>query len=117
MTDGLCVVYANLKPRKLADIMSEGMVMCASNPEHTSIEIMRPPAGAKVGERITLEGNPAGEMSQEIQAVMNPKKKVAEKVLPLLTTSDKCEGQFQGFKMMTSAGAITCKSLAKCHIS
>jgi aminoacyl tRNA synthase complex-interacting multifunctional protein 1 len=63
MTDGLCVVYANLKPRKLADIMSEGMVMCASNPEHTSIEIMRPPAGAKVGERITLEGNPAGEMS------------------------------------------------------
>lgn len=63
MTEGLCVVYANLKPRKLADIMSEGMVMCASNAEHTQIEIMRPPEGAKVGERITLAGNPAGEMT------------------------------------------------------
>jgi aminoacyl tRNA synthase complex-interacting multifunctional protein 1 len=35
MTEGLCVVFANLKPRKLADIMSEGMVMCAGNADHT----------------------------------------------------------------------------------
>lgn len=94
MTEGLCVVYANLKPRKLADIMSEGMVMCASNADHTAIEIMRPPAGARVGERVTLEGSPAGEMSQEMQAVLNPKKKIAEKVLPLLSTTENCEGQF-----------------------
>ena len=117
MTEGLCVVYANLKPRKLADIMSEGMVMCASNAEHTQIEIMRPPEGAKVGERITLAGNPAGEMTQEIQAVMNPKKKLAEKVLPLLATNDNFEGQFKGHTMMTSAGPIKSKSLAKCSIS
>lgn len=54
----LCLVYANLKAKKLAHIMSHGMVMCASNADHTKIEIMRPPAGAKVGERITLEGSP-----------------------------------------------------------
>lgn len=66
MTEGLCVVFANLKPRKLADIMSEGMVMCASNTDHTQVEIMRPPEGAKVGERVTLEADPAGEMSQEM---------------------------------------------------
>ena len=60
MTEGLCVVFANLKPRKLTDIMSEGMVMCASNEAHTAVEFMRPPAGSKVGERVQLEGNPIG---------------------------------------------------------
>lgn len=62
MTEGLCVVFANLKPRKLADIMSEGMVMCAGNSDHTQVELMRPPEGSVVGERVVLEGNPAGEM-------------------------------------------------------
>jgi len=31
------IVFANLKPAKLAGIMSEGMVLCASNPEHTVV--------------------------------------------------------------------------------
>lgn len=35
MTEGLVMVFVNLKPRKLADLMSEGMVMCASNEDHT----------------------------------------------------------------------------------
>jgi len=88
MTEGLVVVYSNLKPKKLVDFQSEGMVMCAGNEEHTIVEIMRPPEGAKVGERVTLEGNPAGEMSQDYQEVLNPKRKIAEKVLPLLRTND-----------------------------
>jgi methionine--tRNA ligase beta chain len=37
MTKGLCIVFANLKPRKLADLMSEGMVLCAGNEEHTQV--------------------------------------------------------------------------------
>lgn len=52
MTEGLVMVFVNLKPRKLADIMSEGMVMCASNADHTQVELMRPPEGSVVGERI-----------------------------------------------------------------
>ena len=63
MTQGLCIVFANLKPRKLADVMSEGMVMCASNADHTAVELMRPPVGCKVGERVQLEGNPIGGVS------------------------------------------------------
>ena len=61
----LCVVYANLKPRKLAHIMSQGMVMCASNADHTAIEVVRPPAGSKIGERVTLENCPITEFNQE----------------------------------------------------
>ena len=62
MTEGLCIVFANLKPRPLAGMLSAGMVMCAGNAEHTQVELMRPPEGCKVGERVVLEGNPAGEV-------------------------------------------------------
>lgn len=36
--------------------MSNGMVLCASGPNKSKIEIMRPPADAKLGERVKLEG-------------------------------------------------------------
>ena len=60
MLDGQCVVFANLKPKKLAGIPSEGMVMCAQDDGRSKVQLMRPPAGSKVGERIQLEGNPVG---------------------------------------------------------
>jgi tRNA-binding EMAP/Myf-like protein len=58
MLDGLVVVFANLKPRKLAGFMSNGMVLCASTDDKSTIELVRPPEGSKVGERIQLTGNP-----------------------------------------------------------
>lgn len=85
MTQGLCVVWANLKPRKLADLMSEGMVMCAGSEDKSTIEIMRPPQGAKIGERVVL-ANPEVPMGQEMQVVLNPKKKIVEAVMPDLRT-------------------------------
>lgn len=58
MLSGLIVVWVNLKPRKLADFMSNGMVMCASSSDKSTIELIRPPEGSKIGERIQLTGNP-----------------------------------------------------------
>ena len=52
MTKGFVVVFANLKPRKLADFMSNGMVMAASNSDKSVIELIRPPEGSKIGERV-----------------------------------------------------------------
>ena len=52
MLKGLVVVFANLKPRKLVDFMSNGMVMCASTEDKSTIELIRPPEGSKVGDRI-----------------------------------------------------------------
>lgn len=108
MTEGLVVVFVNLKPRKLADLMSEGMVMCASNAEHTEIELMRPPEGSVVGERIQLEGNPilGAPVSSAYEAVLNPKKKYAERFLPMLKTNDSCEGTYNGVRLVTSKGSI-----------
>ena len=50
---GKVVVFANLKPRKLAGLESAGMLMAASNEE--TLELIRPPEDAVVGERIGLE--------------------------------------------------------------
>ena len=61
MTEGQCVVFANLKAKKMAGLFSEGMVMCASNADHTEVQLMRPPAGCQIGDRIQLEGNPIGD--------------------------------------------------------
>jgi tRNA-binding EMAP/Myf-like protein len=39
---GNCLVMVNLKPRPLAGFMSNGMVVCASNHDHTAVEVLRP---------------------------------------------------------------------------
>lgn len=84
------MVFANLKPRKLADFMSNGMVLCASTHDKSVIELIRPPEGSKVGERIQLSGNPilGQPLSQEKEAVLNPKKKYAERLLEKLRAND-----------------------------
>ena len=58
MTSGLVVVFANLKPRKMLDFQSNGMVLCASTSDKSTIELIRPPEGSKIGERLQLTGNP-----------------------------------------------------------
>ena len=78
---------------------------------------MRPPEGSKVGERVVLEGNPAGEVPQGFQEILNPKKKIAEKFLPLLKVNNDCEGTFNGLKLVTSKGVIKSGTLKDCGIS
>jgi len=113
------IVFANMKPRKLAGIMSEGMVLCASNADHTQVELMRPSNDSAVGERVSLEGNPFGEagLTQDSQPILNPKKKVEPKLLEKLTTNARKEGLFNGVKMTTVAGPILAKTLANGTIS
>jgi aminoacyl tRNA synthase complex-interacting multifunctional protein 1 len=116
MTQGLCVVWANLKPRKLADLMSEGMVMCAGSEDKSTIEIMRPPEGAKVGERVVL-ANPEVPMGQEMQAILNPKKKIVEAVMPDLRTNAQCEWEWKGHKMVTKDGSVKSQTLSNVNVS
>ena len=51
----VCVV-TNLKPAKMAGFESCGMVLCAANEDHTKVELLEPPEGAKVGERVVIDG-------------------------------------------------------------
>ncbi|MCO5580325.1 hypothetical protein L7F22_034191 [Adiantum nelumboides] len=104
------VLIANVKPGKLRDVVSAGLVLCASNSDHSSVEPLIVPDGAAVGERITFAGHEG-----KPEDVLNPKKKQLEKIFPDLCTDDHGVATYKGIPFMTSAGP--CKStLSKAFI-
>ena len=52
--------------------------MCASPVSDDQFELVRPPAGSKLGERIKLEGNPIPNFSEDRQDELKNKKKHKE---------------------------------------
>lgn len=114
------IVFANMKPKKLAGIMSEGMVLCSGNADHTVVELMRPHADSVIGERVTLEDESlfgAAGLPQEPQPILNPKRKVEPKLLEKLATNGERQGLFDSKKLVTKAGPILSKTLADARIS
>eukprot|EP00584_Thalassiosira_punctigera_P019498 CAMPEP_0172555216 /NCGR_PEP_ID=MMETSP1067-20121228/58303_1 /TAXON_ID=265564 ORGANISM="Thalassiosira punctigera, Strain Tpunct2005C2" /NCGR_SAMPLE_ID=MMETSP1067 /ASSEMBLY_ACC=CAM_ASM_000444 /LENGTH=485 /DNA_ID=CAMNT_0013343729 /DNA_START=44 /DNA_END=1501 /DNA_ORIENTATION=+ len=105
MQNRTVLVLCNLKARNLAGFPSHGMVLCASNADHTSVEFAVPPEGAKIGERITFEGY-EGEPEPENKVA---KKKIFDKLAPDLKTDVAGEVVWKGVKGMTSAGV--CKAV------
>ncbi|KAK4403460.1 Methionine--tRNA ligase, cytoplasmic [Sesamum angolense] len=93
------VLITNVKPGKLRDVMSEGLVLCASNQDHTVVEPLRAPEGAKLGECVTFLGHDG-----KPEDVLNPKKKQLDKITPHLFTDDKGVATFKGIPFMTSSG-------------
>ncbi|KAB2600439.1 methionine--tRNA ligase [Pyrus ussuriensis x Pyrus communis] len=49
-------VLCNLKPANMRGIKSEAMVLAASNSDHTTVELVEPPEGAQIGEKVTFLG-------------------------------------------------------------
>lgn len=50
--DKKVVVLANLKPRNMRGVKSSGMLLAASDASHENVELLEPPEGSVVGERI-----------------------------------------------------------------
>ena len=96
------LVLCNLKARNLLGFPSHGMVLCASNADHTAVELVVPPEGAALGERVTFEGY-IGEPEPENK--MN-KKKIFEVVSPELRTNDQGMVVWKDAKATTSAGEV-----------
>lgn len=96
------VVVCNLKPAKMREVMSYGMVLCASNDTHDQVDPILPPEGAAIGDRITFEG-----YGKEPEAQLNPKKKQFEKIAPDLRVDANGVCVYRGVPMMTSKGAVT----------
>ena len=46
------IVLANLKPRNMRGIKSNGMLMCASDASHETVELLTAPEGSVPGERV-----------------------------------------------------------------
>lgn len=110
LTNRRVVLITNVKPGKLRDVMSEGLVLCASNEDHTKVEPLLPPEGAKPGEPISFSG-----IDGKPEDVLNPKKKQLEKITPNLFTDEKGVATFKGIPFMTSAGPCT-SSIPKASI-
>ncbi|KAJ3125980.1 hypothetical protein HK098_007985 [Nowakowskiella sp. JEL0407] len=100
------VILKNLKPAAMRGIKSFAMVMCASNDDHTVVELLIPPVGSKAGDRVFIKDHEG-----EPEAQLNPKKKVFETVQPGFKTSDDLVATWNGNAFMTSKGVVKSKTL------
>lgn len=102
------LVVANLKARKLAGFPSHGMVLCASNEEHSDVHIISAPADAKVGERVSVPGwDHETEDGQPYKENKIGKKKVFEKLAPHLKTDEYGTPGFLGVPFVSTGGVCS----------
>ncbi|KAL1543000.1 methionine--tRNA ligase [Salvia divinorum] len=100
-------VLCNLKPAAMRGIKSQAMVLAASNSDHTKVELVEPPQGAVIGERVTfpgIEGLP--------DDVLNPKKKVWETLQVDLHSDKDLVACYKDLPLTTSAGVCKVSSIA-----
>jgi len=97
------LVMTNLKARKLVGVASHGMVLCSST-EDGRVELVEPPEGSVVGERVMFEGYD-GEPATENQVL---KKKMLDVIFPDLKTDDDGVATYKDIPFKTSAGV--CRS-------
>lgn len=113
----LVLVIANLEPRKIAGVPSNGMVLCASvgedphNPTATAdqgerqVVLLDIPEGTAVGERVVFEGH-------DLPYLPVLKKKLAknfDEVIADVRTNAKGEVCWKDLPFRTSTGVITAK--------
>ena len=110
----LVLVLCNLKSRTLAGFPSHGMVLCASNDEHTEVEFVVPPEGSVIGERVMFEGI-TGEPEPDTKVA---KKKMFEKIAPDLKTDGNGHVVWKEHKATTSAGTVVAlKGMVNAHVA
>ncbi|KAI3430770.1 hypothetical protein D9Q98_009182 [Chlorella vulgaris] len=102
------VLVCNLKPANMRGIQSQAMVLAATAPDGSKVELVEPPAGAAIGERLSVEGFDCSQPDEQL----NPKKKVWEAVQPDLATNELRVACYRGLPLLTSAGPATVSSVA-----
>lgn len=117
MLNRLVVVLCNLKPAKMRGIESCGMVLCASHEDETGkkVEVLDPPADSSPGDRAYFE-NYENTAESPPDPVLNPKKKIWEKLQVDFKTTSNFEAAWQGNILVTGKGKITCKTLKNISI-
>lgn len=107
MLNRMVIVLTNLKPAKMRGIESAGMVLCASSDEPRQCEPLDAPTGSQPGDRVLVEGYETGEPD----TVLNPKKKVWEKLQEDLRVSASGNAEWQGNSLQTAHGPVAAKTL------
>ncbi|CAM9485021.1 unnamed protein product [Ectocarpus sp. 12 AP-2014] len=107
------IVMCNLKPRNLKGFKSQGMVVCAVGALSDGkelVELVVPPEGSTVGERLSFEGL-AGGPFEPVSAAQMEKKKVLDKILPELTTDVEGTVRWRDHALVSSCGACTAPTI------
>ena len=108
------LIFANLKARTMQGFKSCGMVLCASNADHTVVKLLEVPAGAKNGDRVAFGDLPVVPPAAP-SAVQ--KKKLLEKVIGFLKTDGDGVATVLGKKFALPAGPVTAPGMPDAAIS
>ncbi|XP_049415363.1 uncharacterized protein LOC125878205 [Solanum stenotomum] len=112
------IVLANLKPRNMRGVKSNGMLMAASDASHENVELLEPPEGAVPGERIWFG---SADEKDNLPDVATPnqvaKKKIWELVQPRLKTDGASVAALGTHCMRASTGVVVSPSLKDANIS
>ncbi|GLC48701.1 hypothetical protein PLESTB_000127300 [Pleodorina starrii] len=108
------VLLCNLKPAAMRGVQSQAMVLAATSTDGAKLELLQPPEGAPLGERVTWPG--FGADGRAPDEVLNPKKKIFESVQPDFTTDSQCVATYKGAPFTTSAGPVKVASIVGASI-
>ncbi|KAH0862527.1 hypothetical protein HID58_079738 [Brassica napus] len=107
MQNRMVCVLCNLKPAKMRDVMSQGMVLAASSSDGSKVELVEPPESAEIGERVRFQG-----FEGEPDVVLNPTKKVWETLVVDLHTDENLVACYKDLPFTTDAGVCKVSSIS-----
>lgn len=93
------IVLCNLKPRVMRGVTSQGMLLCASNEDHTRVDPLAPPSGVPVGELVTFEGHRVAPIEAGNRAT-----KAFDRIAEELRTDEEGIARFGDVPFATSGG-------------
>lgn len=96
------VVLCNLKPRAMRGVTSHGMLLCASDGDHSKVDPLLPPDDAPLGELITFDGHRTAPVDPGNRAT-----KAFDRVADKLSCGEDGIARFEDVPFMTSKGACT----------
>ena len=113
------LVLCNLKPRKLRGVESNGMILCASNDDHSVVELLTPKFtdgevdSIKCGERVAIIGYDMTDPDKQL----NPKKKYWEDCEKDFKGNENGEVCYKGIQLMVSERLVSSDSLKNYFVS
>ena len=113
MQGKMVLVVCNLKAAKIVGFQSNGMVLAAKSADGEKVELVEPPLGSTVGERVFIDGF-TGDAHSSAQI---KKKKIWETVAKDLRTSDDCKATWEGKILLTKSGPCCVASLSNAPVS
>jgi methionine--tRNA ligase beta chain len=108
LTGRKVIVVCNLKAAKLAGFSSNGMVLCASSEDRSTVAFVEPPEAAEPGDRVLMEGAEAVAPATGNQM---KKKKWMEKAAEELKAVDTI-ATYQGKALVVAGAACTSPSVS-----